>query len=197
MTDRWTRVVPRALLAHVISPAPNQATRATCTTTAPADTADCRPHGTEGPRCRHAPVNQATSAAHPGGGPDHVRQRKAGPGLLRARRDQQARHRPGHQDQPPRRSGQSASPVTKSQAPTTTKASVITHRSAASLRGQLVDCLGNGVKRVRLQPGGSRPPADHHHRGRGSRNHAHHGTTRRRRSAPADVTRFRVSVRGN
>src|ERR1700722_6264246 len=115
----------------VISSTANQATRASSTTTAPADTAGRRPHGTEGPR-RHAPAGHATSAAHPMMAQIMCGSGKLVPGCSGLAATSRPATAPAIRiSRPGARAGRSASPVTKSQPPTTRKASVITHRSTA------------------------------------------------------------------
>src|SRR5229473_953221 len=130
----------------VISSAPNQASRASNTATAPAATAGRRPHDTEGPR-RHAPAGQATSAAHPAPAQIMCGSGKLVPGCSGFAATSMPATAPAIRiSRPGAPAGRSASPVTKSQAPTTRKVSVITHRSAAPGAASALTVWATGSK---------------------------------------------------
>jgi hypothetical protein len=133
----------------VISSTPNQATRASSTATAPADTAGRRPHGTDRPR-RQAPAGQATTPAHPAAAQITCGTGKLVPGCSGFAATSMPATAPAISiSRPGALAGRSASPVTKTHAPTTTKVSDITHRSAAptaasALTGSATGFTGRG-----------------------------------------------------
>lgn len=109
----------------------------------------------------------------PGCRADHMRHWIAGSRMLGVRRDQHASHCSGHQDQPPRRpswpqrqTGHENTGADYHECQRHDPPVGSTHR------GERADWLGNGVHRVRLQPGGNAPPGDHQHRSRGRRDHS-------------------------
>src|SRR5215472_13132498 len=133
----------------VISSTPNQATRASSTATAPADAAGRRPQGTDRPR-RQAPAGQATTPAHPAAAQIICGTGKLVPGCSGFAATSMPATAPAISiSRPGALAGRSARPVTNTHAPTTTKVSDITHRSAAptaasALTGSATWLTGSG-----------------------------------------------------
>src|ERR1039457_5615255 len=162
----------------VISSAPNQASRASSTVTAPADTAGRRPHGTDGPR-RQAPAGQATSAAHPAAVQIMCGSGKLIPGCsgFTATRTPAAAaairiSRPGAL------AGRSEIPVTTSQAPTTRNVSVITNLSAAPDAASTLTGWATGSKERGCSPAATVHPATISTGAAADETTPHHGTPR-------------------
>ena len=136
----------------VISYAANQASRVSSAATALADTTGRSPQGTKGPR-RHAHAGQATSAPHPAAAQIMCGSGKFVPacsGLAATRMPATA---PDIKiSRPVALAGRSASPVTKSQAPTTRNVSVITHRSAAPGAASALTVWATGSKERGCSP---------------------------------------------
>jgi hypothetical protein len=133
----------------VISSTPNQVTSVSSTTTAAADTAGRRPQGTDRPR-RQAPAGQATTPAHPAAAQIMCGTGNMVPGCSGFAATSMPATAPAISiSRPGAPAGRSARPVTKTHAPTTTKVSDITHRSAAptaarALTGSATGFTGRG-----------------------------------------------------
>ena len=99
--------------------------------------------------------------------------------MLGVRRNQHARHSPGHHHQPPRHAaGRSAMPVTKRQAPTTTKVSDITHRSAAPTAASMLTGSATGLTGRGCSPAATLHPATISTGAAADDSTPHHGTSR-------------------
>src|ERR1017187_4292032 len=162
----------------VISSAPNQASRASSTVTALADTAGRRPHGTDGPR-RQAPAGQATSAAHPAAVQIMCGSGKLVPGCSGfAATRMPAAAAAIRISRPGALAGRSEIPVTTSQAPTTRNVSVITHRSAAPGAASTLTGWATGSKERGCSPAATVPPATISTGAGADETTPHHGTPR-------------------
>jgi hypothetical protein len=154
-----TRSARPASPPPVISSTPNQATRASSTATAPADTPGRRPHGTDGPR-RQAPAGQATTPAHPTAAQIMCGTGKLVPGCSGFAATSMPATAPAIKiSRPGTRAGRRARPVAKTQAPTTTNVSDITHRSAAPTAASALTGSATGSNERGCSPAAMLHPA--------------------------------------
>src|SRR5215831_5907191 len=138
---------------------PNQATRASNSATTPADTAGRSPHGTEGPR-RHAPAGQPTTPAHPAAAQIMWATGNLVPGYSGFAATSIPATAPAIKiSRPGTPAGRSARPVTKTQQPTTTNVSDITHRSAAPTAASALTGSATGSKEGGCSPAATVHPA--------------------------------------
>src|ERR1022692_492278 len=173
-----TRSARPACPPPVISSVPNQASRASSTVTALADTAGRRPHGTDGPR-RQAPAGQATSAAHPAAVQIMCGSGKLVPGCSGfAATRMPAAAAAIRISRPGALAGRSEIPVTTSQAPTTRNVSVITHRSAAPGAASTLTGWATGSKERGCSPAATVHPATISTGAAADETTPHHGTPR-------------------